>query len=139
MPRVLQKATPPGYTLTITGFAQLLSNAGPNRANMLQGMMIGAGLAFLALFLVYGSPIAVLPIVMAIPAICVTFLCVQGLTHVAGVSYFVEYMVVLLSLGMSIDFSLIVVVRWREERLKGLDNEPAVGFSIEGARDAQWR
>jgi len=133
MPRVLQKATPPGYTLTITGFAQLLSNAGPNRANMLQGMMIGAGLAFLALFLVYGSPIAVLPIVMAIPAICVTFLCVQGLTHVAGVSYFVEYMVVLLSLGMSIDFSLIVVVRWREERLKGLDNEPAVVSALKSA------
>ena len=133
MPRVLQKATPPGYTLTMTGFAQMLSNAGPNRANMLQGMMIGAGLAFLALFLVYGSPIAILPIVMAIPAICVTFLCVQGLTHVASVSYFVEYMVVLLSLGMSIDFSLIVVVRWREQRVKGLDNDSAVVSALKSA------
>jgi RND superfamily putative drug exporter len=133
VPRVLENATPPGYTLTVTGFAQMLSNAGPNKANMLKGIMIGAGLAFLTLFLVYGSPIAVLPILMAIPAMCVTFLAVQGLTYVTNVSYFVEYMVVLLSLGISIDFSLIVVVRWREERVKGLANESAVIAAIQSA------
>jgi len=133
MPRVLQKATAPGYSLTMTGFAQMLSNPGPNKANLMKGMMIGAGLAFATLFLVYGSPIAILPILMAIPAICVTFLCVHALTYVTSVSYFVEYMVVLLSLGISIDFSLIVVVRWREERLKGLGNEEAVIAAIQSA------
>jgi putative drug exporter of the RND superfamily len=133
MPRVLQKATPPGYTLTMTGFAQMLSNAGPNKGNLMKGMMIGAGLAFATLFLVYGSPISILPILMAIPAICVTFLCVYGLTYVTSVSYFVEYMVVLLSLGISIDFSLIVVVRWREERVKRLGNEEAVIAAIQTA------
>ena len=133
MPRVLQKATAPGYSLTMTGYAQMLSNPGPNKANLMKGMMIGAGLAFATLFLVYGSPIAILPILMAIPAICVTFLCVHALTYVTSVSYFVEYMVVLLSLGISIDFSLIVVVRWREERLKGLDNEEAVIAAIQSA------
>jgi RND superfamily putative drug exporter len=133
MPRALQKATAPGYSLTMTGFAQMLSNPGPNKANLMKGMMIGAGLAFATLFLVYGSPIAILPILMAIPAICVTFLCVHALTYVTSVSYFVEYMVVLLSLGISIDFSLIVVVRWREERLKGLGNEEAVIAAIQSA------
>ncbi len=133
MPRVLQKATPPGAVLTMTGFAQMLSNAGPNKANLMQGLMIGAGLAFVTLFLVYGSPIAILPILMAIPAMCVTFLCVQGLTYVTSVSYFIEYMVVLLSLGISIDFSLIVVVRWREERVKGVGNEQAVIAAVHSA------
>jgi RND superfamily putative drug exporter len=133
MPRVLQGATPPGYTLTMTGFAQLLSNTGPNKGNLMRGMLAGAGLAFLTLFLVYGSPIAILPILMAVPAICVTFLCVHGLTYVTNVSYFVEYMIVLLSLGISIDFSLIVVVRWREERVKGLGNDAAVIGAIRSA------
>ena len=119
-------AVPPGAHLTMTGFAKMLSNAGPNAGNLLKGMIFGAVLAFATLLLVYGSPIAILPILMAIPAICVTFLCVLGLTYVAPVSYFVEYMVVLLSLGMGIDFSLIVVVRWREERERGLSNEEAV-------------
>jgi putative drug exporter of the RND superfamily len=133
MPRVLHKATPAGYTLTMTGFAQLLSNTGPSKGNLMQGIIAGAGLAFLTLFLVYGSPIAILPIVMAIPAICVTFLCVNGLTYVTSVSYFVEYMIVLLSLGISIDFSLIVVVRWREERVKGLTNDEAVIAALRSA------
>jgi RND superfamily putative drug exporter len=133
MPRVLHKATPAGYTLTMTGFAQLLSNTGPSKGNLMQGIVAGAGLAFLTLLLVYGSPIAILPIVMAIPAICVTFLCVHGLTYVTSVSYFVEYMIVLLSLGISIDFSLIVVVRWREERVKGLTNDEAVIAALRSA------
>jgi len=133
MPRVLQKATPPGYTLTMTGFAQLLSNTGPNKGNLMRGILAGAGLAFLTLFLAYGSPIAILPILMAVPAICVTFLCVHGLTYVTNVSYFVEYMIVLLSLGISIDFSLIMVVRWREERVKGLSNDASVVAAIRSA------
>jgi putative drug exporter of the RND superfamily len=58
---------------------------------------------------------------------------VHGLTYATSVSYFVEYMVVLLSLGISIDFSLIVVVRWREERVKGLGNEEAVISAVQSA------
>src|SRR5258708_12644963 len=63
---------------------------------------------------------------MAIPAVWVTFLGVIGLTYVTEVSYLGELMVGVLSVGISIDFSLIVVVRWREERVRGLDNDDAV-------------
>jgi RND superfamily putative drug exporter len=131
--RVVMAATPAGAKMTMTGFAQMLANAGPDRGSLVKGAVFGVGLAFVVLVLVYGSPIAVLPILMAIPAICVTFLCVFGMTYVSDVSYFVEYMVVLLSLGISVDFSLIVVVRWREERVKGLANEQAVIAAVESA------
>jgi len=133
VPRVLHKATAAGFTLTMTGFAQLLANTGPNKGNLMVGVLAGAGLAFLTLFLVYGSPIAILPILMAIPAICVTFLCVHALTYVTSISYFIEYMIVLLSLGISIDFSLIVVVRWREERVNGLGNDEAIVAALHSA------
>lgn len=126
-------AVPAGTSLQMTGFAKMLSNAGPNASSLAHGMMFGALLALVTLFVVYGSAIAVLPILMAIPTICVTFLCVFALTYVANVSYFVEYMVVLLSLGIGIDFSLIVVVRWREEREKGRSNEEAVVSAAENA------
>jgi RND superfamily putative drug exporter len=124
LPRALK--APPGATLTLTGFAQMLSNAGPNAGNMLRGLIIGAILAFAVMLLVYGSPIAILPVVMALPAMLVTYLAVLALTYVTQVSYFINYMVVLLSLGISIDFSLVVVIRWREERQRGLPNEEAV-------------
>jgi RND superfamily putative drug exporter len=129
----LQAATPRDAKLTMTGFAKMLSNAGPNSASLREGLLIGAALALATLYLVYGSPIAILPIVMAIPAILVTFLGVYLLTFVAHVSYFVEYMVVLLSLGISVDYSLIVVVRWREEREKGLSNDEAVAAALTSA------
>ncbi len=129
----LRAATPAGATLTVTGFAQMLSNAGPNAENMAKGVMFGAALALVVLFVVYGSPIAVLPILVAIPAMCVTFLCVLALTYVTHVSYFVQYMIVLLSLGLSIDFSLIVVIRWREERERGRANSEAVAAAMRSA------
>ena len=133
LPRSLAQAAPAGSTMTPTGFAQMLSNAGPNSGNLLKALAVGGMLAFAVLFLVYGSPIAVLPILMAVPAICVTVLCVRALTSVAPVSYFVQYMITLLSLGLAIDFSLILVVRWREEIERGLDSSQAV---IEAGRTA---
>jgi putative drug exporter of the RND superfamily len=129
----LRAATVNGATLSMTGFAKMLSNAGPNSASLRQGLLIGAALALATLFLVYGSPIAILPIAMAIPAILVTFLGVYLLTFIVKVSYFVEYMVVLLSLGISVDYSLIVVVRWREEREKGLGSDEAVVAALQSA------
>ncbi|HEY3888254.1 MAG TPA: MMPL family transporter [Caulobacteraceae bacterium] len=133
LPRVLAAATPPGARLTLTGYAQMLSNQGPNAANMLKGVVLGGLLALVVLFLVYGSPIAVLPILMAIPAVLCTYLLALGMTYVTPVSYFVNYTIVLLSLGMSIDFSLMVVIRWREERERGAVNQQAVLAAVNSA------
>jgi uncharacterized membrane protein YdfJ with MMPL/SSD domain len=95
-------AVPGGAQFRMTGFAKMLSNAGPNAGNLFKGMLFGVCLALVTLIIVYGSPIAILPILMAIPTVCVTFLGVFALTYVANVSYFVEYVVVLLSLGIGI-------------------------------------
>ena len=126
LPRVLAAATPPGASLMLTGYAPMLSNQGPNAANMLIGVALGGLLALVVLALVYGSPIALLPILMAVPAMLCTYLLALGMTYVAPVSYFINYTIVLLSLGMSIDFSLVVVIRWREERERGRSNQDAV-------------
>ncbi len=122
----LQAATPSGGSVILTGFEKLLSNGGSNGQNRLTTTLLGAFGAFLVLLLVYGSPIAVVPVVMAAFAIVVTYLCVLGLTYVAPVSYFINYLVTTLSLGVAIDLSLVVVIRWREERERGLNNEEAI-------------
>ena len=41
-------------------------------------------------------------------------------------NFIVEFLVGLIGLGVAIDYSLLVVVRWREERASGHDNETAV-------------
>jgi len=78
------------------------------------------------LTLVFGSALAVVPLLMAIPAILTSFLLVGGLEQLTSVSFLIEYLVALIGLGVTIDYSLLVVTRWREEREQGLDNEAAM-------------
>jgi putative drug exporter of the RND superfamily len=129
----MQQAVAPGSQLTLTGFAQMLSNAGPNRHNLIVGLELGIVAAAIVLLLVYGSAIAIVPVLMALPAILVTFLSALGLTYLTSVSYFVPYMIILLSPGLAVDYSLIVVTRWREEREQGLANNSAIRSAISSA------
>lgn len=49
-----------------------------------------------------------------------------GLSALTEVSFVVQYLVALIGLGVAIDYSLIIVTRWREERFRGADNDNAV-------------
>jgi len=122
----IQKAVPAGTRLQVTGFERMLSNKGSNSANRFKNTTIGLIGAFLVLLVVYGSWIALLPVLTAIPAMFATYLALYSLTYVTNVSYFIPYMITTLTVGISIDFALIVVIRWREERERGLSNEEAV-------------
>jgi len=44
-----------------------------------------------------------------------------------------QYLTGLVGLGVAIDYSLLFVTRWREERAKGKDNEAAVRATMESA------
>ena len=41
-------------------------------------------------------------------------------------NFLVEFLVALIGLGIAIDYSLLVVTRWREERERGRANEAAI-------------
>ena len=123
----MKAAAPAGSSLTVTGFSQLLAGSGGGSGpSVLLETLIGAVGALVVLLLVYGSAIAIVPLLMAAPVIFVTFLCVLGLTYLTGISYFVQYLAALVGLGVAVDYSLLVVVRWREERERGLSNEDAI-------------
>ena len=62
-----------------------------------------------------------------------TFLIVGGLTEITGISQIVEFLIALVGLGVAIDYSLLVVSRWREERSAGRANEDAVTVAMEHA------
>jgi RND superfamily putative drug exporter len=123
----MKAAAPAGSSLTVTGFSQLLAGSGGGSGpSVLLETLIGAVGALIVLLAVYGSAIAIVPLLMAAPVILVTFLCVLGLTYLTGISYFVQYLAALVGLGVAVDYSLLVVVRWREERQRGLSNEDAI-------------
>jgi hypothetical protein len=65
---------------------------------------------------VFASVLAVIPLVIAAVSILATFLILLGLSYVTQVSFVVEFLVSLIGLGIAIDYSLLIVIRWREER-----------------------
>ena len=67
---------------------------------------------------------------MAICSILVSFLLLYGLTAITDVSPIVQFLVALIGLGISIDYALLIVVRWREEREKGLEGDEAVAAAM---------
>ena len=125
--RAVTAAAPAGWHVGVTG-SQLLAN-GPSSSKgtgIMVEAMIGSVGALLILALVFASFLALLPLIIGGISVLATFLAVGGLTEVTGVSQIVEFLIALIGLGVAIDYSLLVVSRWREERAAGRDNVAAV-------------
>jgi RND superfamily putative drug exporter len=92
--------------------------------------MIGSVGALVILALVFGSFLAFLPLLIGGVSVLATFLIVGGLTEITGISQIVEFLIALVGLGVAIDYSLLVVSRWREERSAGRENADAVAVAM---------
>jgi putative drug exporter of the RND superfamily len=126
--RALAAAAPPGWHTGLTGL-QLLQSGKPASSKgtgVLAESMIGGLGALIILAVVFGSFLAFLPLLIGGVSVLATFLVVGGLTEVTGVSQIVEFLIALIGLGVAIDYSLLVVSRWREERAAGRSNADAV-------------
>jgi RND superfamily putative drug exporter len=117
-----------GARLTVTGAAALGKDAGTQKQGIgvVGEELLGVVGALAVLVFVFGSLLALVPLLMALAAIPTTFLLVWGISAATDVSFLVEYFVALIGLGVAIDYALLVVSRWREERASGLENEQAV-------------
>ena len=103
---------------------------------MLVETLLGAAGALLVLLFVFASFLAFLPLLIAAVSILTTFLLVLGLTTFSDVSFVVQFLISLIGLGVAIDYSLLLVSRWREERAHGRDNEEAVVVAMATAGHA---
>jgi RND superfamily putative drug exporter len=124
----LRAAAPAGASVAVTGFEQIQSSSGGGGSgpSVLIETAIGAVAALAVLAFVFGSAIAIVPLLIAIPSILTTFLLVLGLTQAISVNFLVEYLVALMGLGVAIDYSLLLITRWREEREAGRSNHEAI-------------
>ena len=131
----LQGAGVAGRPVHLTGFDALFEDsgdAGEGPGVLIEAVFGGVG-ALLVLSFVFASFLAVVPLVMAVASILTTFLLLLGLTELTAVSPIVQFLIALLGLGVAIDYSLIVVSRWREERSHGRSGDEAVQRAMETA------
>jgi len=132
---VLNGTTVAGQPVHLTGFDALFEDSGADSDGpglLLEAMLGGLG-AFAVLLFVFASALAIVPILMAVVSIMTTFLLLLGLTELTSVSPIVQFLIALLGLGIAIDYSLIVVSRWREERAHGRSGDEAVQTAMETA------
>ncbi|NUS14649.1 MAG: MMPL family transporter, partial [Streptomyces sp.] len=121
LPGIKQKlahATVGGAPVELTGQPVLSGRDSGGTRSPVGETLIGALGALVVLALVFASGLAVLPLLMAAAAIPTTFLLVRGVVTITDVSFIVQYLVALIGLGVAIDYALLVVTRWREERGK---------------------
>ena len=89
---------------------------------------------FILLIIVFGTvAAALLPIGVGVVAAAGTFLVLHVLTSMTDVSIFALNLVTALGLGLAIDYSLLMVSRFREERAGGLCVDDAVVRTVQTA------
>jgi len=124
----LKAATPEGVTVHLTGRDPLFEDVGGTEGpSLLVEIMIGGIGALLVLLFVFGTvPAVLIPLVVAASSILTTFSLVWALTYVTDVSIIVQFLVALVGLGVAIDYSLLMIFRFREELHHGRDVEAAL-------------
>jgi putative drug exporter of the RND superfamily len=135
----LDGVTVGGAPVQVTGLDALRAAGGDSGGadvSVLAEVLVAAVGALAVLAFVFGSFMAVLPLLMAAVAIPTTFLLVWPLAEVTDVSIAVQFLVALIGLGVAIDYSLLVVMRWREERQGGVGDEVAVERALQRAGSA---
>ena len=130
-----------GFEIRTTGYFELAegnaeSSQGGKPPSVLKETLFGATGALVVLLFVFASFLAFVPLAVAAVSILSTFLCVLAVTAVTDISFVVQFLISLVGLGLAIDYSLLVVTRWREEREHGRDNHAAVVESMRTAGHA---
>jgi RND superfamily putative drug exporter len=132
----LSSVVPQGATVGITGYDELGSGGDSEGPGVLVETLLGGLGALAVLAFVFASFLALVPMVVAAVTILTSFLVLLGVTYLTDVSFVVQFLVALIGLGVAVDYSLLIVTRWREEREHGRDNHDAVVVAMQTAGHA---
>jgi RND superfamily putative drug exporter len=120
----------PAAQVHLTGLQALQTGGDAKGPGVLAETLIGGAGALAVLAMVFASFLALVPLLIAAVSILSTLLVVLGLTYWTDISFIVQFLVSLVGLGVAIDYSLLLVTRWREERALGADNTSAVVIAV---------
>src|SRR5262249_47142341 len=94
-------------------------------------------LALLVLIVVFGTlAAAVMPLLLAVVAVPVALAIIFGIAQHTQTTVFVTNVASIVGLGISIDYSLFMVRRFREEMARGRNVRDAVGWTVATAGEA---
>src|SRR5262249_12033051 len=104
------------------------------RRDPVRAELVAGALSLVVLVLVPGTLAAgIVPLVLALFVIPIVLSIVFALSHITDVTVFAPNVVTLVGLGIAIDYSLLVVYRFREELAAGRDVPAAVARTMQTA------
>ncbi|HEX2287119.1 MAG TPA: MMPL family transporter, partial [Gaiellaceae bacterium] len=125
----------PGAELYLTGQSAIESDLEPvqNRDLQVGELYIAIPVALAILVFVFGTLAFLLPFMLALFAIPVTLGVIWIFANFMTLSTYLTNMVALIGLGIAIDYSLLIVYRYREERKAGHEKTEAVARTMDTA------
>ena len=100
-------------------------------ADLTRAEELALPLTLLVLLVAFQAPMAaLLPVLLAVVTMLVTFACLAVIGRWIGISVFVTNTATILALGLSVDFSLFMVTRYREELARCGSVEQALTTTI---------
>ncbi|MBM3139050.1 MAG: MMPL family transporter [Chloroflexi bacterium] len=135
--RLLDEHRRPGFTAVTGGFASLNQAFAKAAERDLRAEQRVLPIALLILVLVFGAVVAAfVPMGIAFLAIGIAFGLVTLLSNLWPLSTFVMNIVLMIGLAVGIDYALLIVERFREERRSGRDISDALGIAGDTATRA---
>jgi RND superfamily putative drug exporter len=117
----------PGASVYLTGQAAIEHDLDPVFGqDLVVGEVIAIPIALLILMFTFGTLAFLLPFVFALTTIPTTLAIVWVFASFMELSTYIQNLVSLIGLGIAIDYSLLVVYRFREELRNGLSRDDAI-------------
>ncbi|HET7856745.1 MAG TPA: MMPL family transporter, partial [Gaiellaceae bacterium] len=127
--------TIPGAQLWITGQSAVEHDLDPVFSEDLKvgELYIAIPIAMAILIFVFGTLAFLLPMMLALASIPVTLGIIWIFANFMDLSTYLQNLVMLIGLGIAVDYSLLMVYRYREEHRAGNSREDAVARTLETA------
>ncbi|GAC70435.1 MMPL family transporter [Gordonia soli] len=121
-----------GFTIRVGGRALVYSQVNEQTT---KDLAVAEGIAipisFLVLIVVFGGVVAAaVPIVIGVVAIIATFALLRLISAFADVSIFALNLTTAMGLALAIDYTLLIVTRYREEVARGRDRPDAIAVTM---------
>ena len=117
----------PGATVYVTGQAAIEHDLDPVFGeDLAQGELIAVPIALLILVFTFGTLAFVLPFLFAVVTIPTALGLVWIVANFVELTTYLQNLVTLMGLGIAIDYSLLVLHRFREELHRGQDGDEAI-------------
>jgi RND superfamily putative drug exporter len=118
----------PGAQVKVGGAAGAMADSMTAPENdLVRASLLAFPILLVALFFIFrGLRAALIPIIAALAAMAITFIALLGVTAVTSLAPYATDVVMLLGLGLAVDYSLLMVNRFREARATGASVADAV-------------